>query len=88
MRERVPGVYLRASAPHGTMYVGVTADLAARMTQHREGTADGFTKRHGITRLVWYETAATMVDAIAAEKRIKRWPRLWKFNLVERDNPH
>ncbi|MBB3347102.1 GIY-YIG nuclease family protein [Sphingomonas sp. BK069] len=88
MRERVPCVYLLASARHGTLYVGVTAALAARVAQHLCGNADSFTKRYEVTRLVWYETAEMMVDAIAAEKRIKRWPRQWKFNLIERDNPH
>ena len=87
MRERTPCVYLLASGRNGTRYTGVTSTLVGRMIQHREGTFDGFTKRHGINRFVWYEVAETMLDAIAGEKRIKGWPREWKLNLIERDNP-
>ncbi|WP_184026504.1 GIY-YIG nuclease family protein [Sphingomonas yantingensis] len=86
-RERVPCIYIMASATNGVLYVGVTSDLLARIVQHRSGTLDGFTKRYGVKRLVWYETAATMEAAIAREKQLKRWRRDWKRNLIERDNP-
>ena len=76
-----------ASGRNGTLYVGVTSDLLARIAQHRSGTFDGFTKRHGVARLVWFETTPSMAEAIASEKRIKKWPRDWKKNLIERGNP-
>jgi len=87
MRERVPCVYMLASGFNGTLYVGVTSDLAARVMQHRDGVHDGFTKRHDVKRLVWFEVTDDMPAAIASEKRIKKWPRDWKKNLIERDNP-
>ena len=75
MRERHPCVYMLASGFNGTLYVGVTSDLIGRLAQHREGVFKGFTSRHGVTRLVWFEMADTMEAAIAAEKRVKRWRR-------------
>jgi putative endonuclease len=87
MRERLPCVYMLASGFNGTLYVGVTSDLPARIAQHRAGTHDGFTKQHNVKRLVWYELTDRMTDAIASEKRIKKWPRDWKTNLIERENP-
>ncbi|TPG21068.1 GIY-YIG nuclease family protein [Sphingomonas koreensis] len=87
MRERQPCVYLLASGFNGALYTGVTSNLVGRITQHRDGTFDGFTKRYGIKRLVWFEMIDTMESAITAEKRIKRWRRDWKKNLIERDNP-
>ncbi len=71
----------------GTMYVGVTSDLAARIYQHRAGHGSVFCVRYGLTRLVWMEAGATIDDCIAHEKRLKRWRREWKFALIERDNP-
>ncbi len=76
-----------ASGRNGTLYVGVTSNLVGRIMQHRDGAFDGFTSRYDVHRLVWYEVADTMDAAIAAEKRIKKWPRQWKLNLIERDNP-
>jgi len=87
MRERQPCVYMLASGFNGTLYVGVTSDLPARIAQHRAGTFGGFTTAHAVTRLVWYELTERMTDAIASEKRIKKWPRDYKKNLIERDNP-
>ena len=87
MRERVPCVYMLASGFNGTLYVGVTSDLPARIAQHRDGVHDGFTKRHDVKRLVWFEMTDDMNAAIASEKRIKKWPRDWKKNLIERENP-
>jgi putative endonuclease len=86
--ERQPCVYIMASGRNGTLYVGVTSNLIGRIGQHRDGTFAGFTSRYDVRRLVWYETAATMADAIASEKRIKRWRREWKMNVIARANPH
>lgn len=88
MREREPCAYILASGFNGTLYTGVTSNLVGRVIQHRDGAFDGFTKRHGIKRLVWFESTATMDAAIASEKRIQKWRRDWKMNLIERDNPH
>jgi putative endonuclease len=88
MREVHPFVYILASCFNGTLYIGVPSNLVGRIIQHREGTYGGFTTRYGVLRLVWFEPADTMADAIAAEKRIKKWPREYKLNLIERSNPH
>ena len=87
MRDRQPCVYIVASGHNGTLYVGVTSDLPARLTQHRAGTTGGFTKRYAIDRLVYYEAAETMEAAIGREKQLKRYRREWKRNLIERENP-
>ena len=87
MRERLPCVYILASGHNGTLYVGVTSDLTTRVAQHRAETHDSFTRKYGVKRLVWFETTVSMPEAIASEKRIKKWPRDWKKNLIERDNP-
>lgn len=80
-------VYILASAKHGTLYIGVTSDLMARLYQHREGVTPGFASRHGVSKLVYFEEAATIGDAIAREKQLKKWQREWKINLIERANP-
>ena len=85
--DRQPCVYILARASHNTLYTGVTSDLTGRVYQHREGLADGFTKRYGIKRLVWFEAHETMGCAILREKRIKRWPRAWKYDLIHQENP-
>jgi putative endonuclease len=87
MRERLPCVYILASGVNGTLYVGVTSNLIGRVIQHREGAFDGFTKRYGVHRLVWFEGGETMEAAIAREKQVKRYRRDWKRNLIERENP-
>ena len=87
MRNRQPCVYILASGPKGTVYVGVTSDLAKRIWQHREGVVKGFSHRYGVHRLVWYEQHATMLSAIAREKAIKKWRRAWKIQLIEAANP-
>ena len=87
MRERQPCVYILASAYNGTLYVGVTSNLIGRIIQHREGVFDGYTKKHGVLRLVYFEVADTMEAAIAREKQLKRYRRDWKRNLIERENP-
>ena len=76
-----------ASQPNGTLYIGVTSNLYARMREHREGTFEGFTKKYDVKQLVYYEAHATMADAIKRESQIKKWRRLWKIRLIEQMNP-
>jgi putative endonuclease len=80
-------VYILASQRNGTLYVGVTSDLARRVFEHREGLIGGFTRTYGVNILVWAEAFSNVHDAIAAERRIKRWRRAWKLELIERGNP-
>ena len=80
-------VYIMASKPRGTLYVGVTADLVRRVQEHREGVVDGFTRDHSVKHLVWYEQYDDMRDAIQREKNLKHWVRQWKLQLVETMNP-
>lgn len=80
-------VYILASKRNGTLYIGVTNDLARRVHEHRTGAADGFTKKHNVKRLVWYETHGDVEVAIAREKTIKRWRRSYKLNVIEEVNP-
>lgn len=82
-----PCVYLLASKRNGTLYVGVTSNLVARMHQHRLGGVRGFTRDYGVKRLVWFELHETMESAITREKRIKKWNRAWKLALIEAGNP-
>ena len=79
-------VYLLASKPYGTLYVGVTSDLVARMWQHKTKAFGGFTARYGVDRLVWFEAHQSAEMAIRREKQIKQRKRDWKINLIERDN--
>ncbi|GAB4374384.1 MAG: GIY-YIG nuclease family protein [Kiloniellaceae bacterium] len=81
-------VYILASAPNGTLYIGVTNDLVRRVYEHREGLADGFTNRHGVKTLVYYEAHERVEQAIQREKNMKHWSRAWKVELIQRDNPH
>jgi putative endonuclease len=80
-------VYILASRPYGTLYVGVTNDLVRRVHEHRKGLAEGFTKRYGVKCLVYYEAFDSIEAAIHREKSLKRWARDWKIELIERDNP-
>ena len=84
--EKQPAVYILASDRIGTLYIGVSSDLVARIWQHREHVAKGFTKKHDITRLVWYELHGDMHSAITREKQIKKWNRAWKIRLIEEGN--
>jgi len=81
-------VYLLASKPYGTLYVGVTSNLIQRVFQHKEGLVDGFTKKYDVHQLVYYEVHLDIREAILREKRIKKWNRQWKINLIEQNNPH
>jgi putative endonuclease len=76
-----------ASQRNGTLYVGVTSDIARRAWEHRTGFVDGFTRDYGVHRLVFIELHDSMEAAILREKRIKKWRRVWKLELIERTNP-
>ena len=79
-------VYILASGRNGTLYVGVTNDIAKRAGQHKDAQVPGFTRRYGVTHLVWYETHNDINAAIAREKQIKGWNRSWKIRLIEEVN--
>jgi putative endonuclease len=79
-------VYLLSSQRNGTLYVGVTNDLARRVGEHKDQAVPGFTKRYGVSTLVWYEAYPDINDAIAREKQIKGWNRAWKIRLIEENN--
>jgi putative endonuclease len=87
-QTRAPCVYILASQPRGTLYVGVTSNLEGRLWQHRECVLPGFTDRYRVKLLVWFERHVTMEPAILREKQIKNWRRQWKINLIEERNPH
>ena len=80
-------VYILASRRNGTLYVGMTDDLARRTWQHRVGVVPGFTKEHGVKLLVWYEVHETRASAFTRERQLKKWNRAWKLQLIERMNP-
>ena len=84
---KAPYVYILASRPRGTLYIGVTSNLMKRIWQHRRGVAPGFTRRYGVKTLVWYERQGTMIGAIEREKTLKKWRRQWKVALIETRNP-
>ncbi len=79
--------YIMASAPNGTLYVGVTNDLVRRVWQHREGIVQGFTKKYCVRTLVYYETHGDVREAIHREDRLKKWKRRWKLELINKTNP-
>ena len=85
--EKVFCVYMMASRRRGTLYIGVTSNLARRAWEHREGLVDGFTKQYNVKKLVWYEGHDDPVIAITREKQLKEWRRSWKIELIERKNP-
>jgi putative endonuclease len=87
MRERTYFVYILASSRHGTLYIGITNDLDRRLIEHRTGVNSGFASRYGVNRLVHVETFSDVRLAIQHEKTLKKWPRQWKINLIERANP-
>ncbi len=86
--EKQPAVYILASQRNGTLYTGVTSDLIARTWQHREDVVAGFTGTYQVHRLVWYELHGDMFSAITREKRIKKWSRAWKIEMIEKTNPY
>jgi len=82
-----PAVYILASKRNGTLYVGVTSNLASRIEAHRLGVIDGFSEKYGVKTLVYFELHDGMYEAIQREKRIKKWKRAWKIQLIEQGNP-
>ena len=84
--EKTYYVYILASGRNGTLYVGVTNDLGRRIGEHRDGVADGFTRRYRVTRLMYYETFDDVTAAIHRESQVKKYKREWKLNLIQRDN--
>jgi putative endonuclease len=87
MNVRRPCVYVLAGKRNGTLYIGVTNDIARRAFEHRSNVVEGFVRDYGVHRLVFVEFHETMADAILREKRLKKWRRAWKLDLIERDNP-
>jgi putative endonuclease len=82
-----PVVYILASQRNGTLYIGVTSDLAQRIWQHKNDVFGGFTKKYGVHLLVYFEQHDDMENAIIREKRLKKWNREWKIRLIEEKNP-
>jgi putative endonuclease len=85
--QKLIAVYILASKPNGTLYIGVTNDLLQRIQQHRQATQDGFTQRYNIYSLVYFETFNNIRAAIEREKQLKKWNRAWKIRLIETNNP-
>jgi putative endonuclease len=85
--NKQPAVYILASKRNGTLYVGVTSNIAARVWQHKSTVVEGFTNRYGVHQLVWYELHESMQSPIQREKQIKEWKRRWKLDLIEGENP-
>jgi len=85
--DKEPCVYILASRPNGTLYIGVTSDLFGRVQLHKQDLIEGFTSKYGVHRLVYFETYPTMDDAIRREKQLKKWNRLWKIRLIAQMNP-
>ena len=81
-------MYILASKRNGTLYVGVTSDLLKRTWEHKQDLAEGFTRKHGVKTLVYYEVHQSAEAAITREKQIKKWERAWKIRLIEKDNPN
>jgi putative endonuclease len=80
-------VYILASQRNGTLYIGVTSDLLGRAWQHKNKSTEGFTKKYGVDRLVYYEQTEDVYSAIEREKQMKKWNRAWKIRLIEKKNP-
>ncbi|HMS30960.1 MAG TPA: GIY-YIG nuclease family protein [Candidatus Saccharibacteria bacterium] len=80
-------VYILANDRNGTIYIGVTSHLVRRITEHKQKVVEGFTKKYGVSKLVWYEIHDTIESAIEREKQMKKWKRLWKLREIEEMNP-
>ncbi len=76
-----------ASKKNGVLYIGMTNDLIKRPSEHKSGEIEGFTKRYDVHKLVYYETYGDVMQAIAREKKLKKWNRQWKIDLIEKINP-
>ena len=86
-RRKRPAIYILASKRNGTLYIGVTSNLAGRISVHKQDLVEGFTKRYGVHVLVYFEFFDTMPEAIAREKQLKKWSRAKKIALIESSNP-
>lgn len=80
-------VYIICNKRNGTLYTGITSDLIKRIWQHKQGFVEGFSRQYGLKRLVYFEVFNDVKEAILKEKRIKKWNRQWKINLIEKSNP-
>ena len=87
MAEKQFYVYIMARGCNSTFYVGMTSNLPKRAWEHKNGVADGFTKKYGIKNLVYYEVFDDPENAIKREKQLKKWKRLWKMRIIEEMNP-
>lgn len=85
--SKQPAVYILANKRNGTLYIGVTSNLRKRAWEHKNDLIEGFTKRYGVHRLVYYELHEDMALAISREKQMKKWNRAWKLELIEKQNP-
>ena len=83
-----PAVYILASAPNGTLYIGVTSNLVQRIWQHKNDVIEGFTEKYSVHTLVYFELLEDMTNAIIREKQLKKWNRAWKLSLIEKQNPN
>ena len=81
-------LYILASEKRGTLYIGVTNNILKRVFEHKNGLVDGFTKKYGVHKLVYYEKTSDIMSAILREKRMKKWNRKWKIDLIEKKNPN
>ncbi len=86
--ERAPCVYIMASKPNGTLYIGVTSNLVKRVWEHKANLVKGFTNKYHVHGLVWYEQHEEMESAIVREKQLKKWNRQWKVRLIQELNPN
>tara|TARA_B110000902_G_C13960065_1_gene457070 strand:+ start:353 stop:643 length:291 start_codon:yes stop_codon:yes gene_type:complete len=85
--EKLPCAYILTNKPRGTLYIGVTSNLPQRIWQHKNKVTKGFTEKHKLNKLVWYELHDNMMSAIEREKALKAWKREWKIRVVEEMNP-
>ncbi|MEN6638795.1 MAG: GIY-YIG nuclease family protein [Smithella sp.] len=88
MAIKQPAVYILSSKKNGTLYIGVSSNLAKRIWEHKNDLVEGFTKKYGVHNLAWYELHDNMDAAIERERNMKEWQREWKIKLIEKDNPH
>lgn len=87
MTSKTYYVYILASGKHGTLYIGVTSDLARRVWEHKQKAVSGFTQQYKVDRLVYVEQTESIEAALSREKQLKKWNRDWKIRLIEEENP-
>ena len=86
-QKKIFSVYILASKKKGTIYIGVTSDIRRRLYEHKNDLIAGFTKKYKVHDLVYYESYEYISDALTREKQLKHWNRIWKVELIEKDNP-